>query len=133
MGQEQVHGGVAVVALAAELADARAGVEDQLGAVRERDLDARGVATVDPLVGAGRGDRPARAPVAHAHQGGSPESVRQNTMIAPLKPSAEPSGSALTSTSISSSSLPEMRKRSWAGRPCRSATVTGRLSVGISW
>src|SRR5438270_8900674 len=105
-----MHGAVAVQASAPELGDPGAGVEDQLGAVRERDLDARGVAAVDGLVVAGRGDRPARAPVLDAHQfAAPPSSVRQNTTIAPLKPSAEPSGSALTSTSISSSPLPEIR------------------------
>src|SRR4051812_4398162 len=82
-----------------EAADSGAGVEDERGAVVERDLHARRVAAVVGRLGTGGGDRATRTPDRQLQEPSS--CVTQKSTIAPWKPSAPMTGMPLTSTRCS--------------------------------
>ncbi len=90
-----------------EVADARAGVKDQRAAVRQRHLDAGGVAAVPHRLRARSGDRPPRAPHLDLHRASSPSTrwssdTGQKITTAPLEPPGPTIGIVLASTSACS-------------------------------
>ena len=115
----------------AERPDAGAGVEDQLLAARERDLDAGRVAAVAVHLRPRRRDGAARAPDLDLHQPPSPFSESgQKRIIAPDDPCSEATiGNALASIEIRSPLAARIVKVPCAGRPARIASVVARPST----
>src|SRR5204863_7839969 len=110
-----------------QVSDARAGVEDELLAAVQDELNRRGVAAVAVHLRPWSRNRAASSPDLDPHRPRSPSSlfpIGQNRIIAPEEPSSEATiGKALDSISCSAPLAERIRNTPWAGRPLRIAWV----------